>query len=61
MTSNNAFILCTLKRILKLVIQQQMHYLLHLERFNFTQEITYRSLLHVSVFDHPQGACMEPG
>jgi hypothetical protein len=25
---------------LKLVIYQQMHYLLHLERFNFTQEIT---------------------
>jgi hypothetical protein len=25
---------------LKLVIYQQMHYLLHLERFNFTQKIT---------------------
>jgi hypothetical protein len=25
---------------LKLVIYQQMHYLLHLERFNITQEIT---------------------
>jgi hypothetical protein len=25
---------------IKLVIHQQMHYLLHLERFNFTQEIT---------------------
>jgi hypothetical protein len=26
--------------ILKLAIYQQMHYLGHLERFNFTQEIT---------------------
>jgi hypothetical protein len=30
----------TLEVNIKLVIYQQMHYLLHLERFNFTQEIT---------------------
>ena len=35
--------------------------LLNLEKFNFTLEYTQLSLLHVSVFDHPQGPCTEPG
>ena len=39
---------------------QQMHFLLNLEKFKFTLKYTYSSLLHVSVFGHPQGACTEP-
>jgi len=44
-----------------LFIHQQLHFLLNLETFKFTLEYTWLSPLHVSVFDHPQGACTEPG
>ena len=39
-----------------LFTHQQMHFLLNLEKFKFTLRYTQLSLLHVSVFDHPQGA-----
>jgi len=37
-----------------------MHFLLNLEKFKFILKYTYLSLLHVSVFEHPQGACTDP-
>jgi hypothetical protein len=40
---------------------QQMHYLLNLEKFKIYTRIHTVSLLHVSVYDHHQGACTEPG
>jgi hypothetical protein len=40
---------------------QQMHYLLNLESLKFTLQYTQILLLHVSVYDHLQGACTEPG
>jgi len=40
---------------------QQMHYLLNLERFKFTLKYKQMLLLHVSVYDHHQRACTEPG
>ena len=40
---------------------QQMHYLLNLESLKFTLKYTQMSLLRVSVYDHHQGACTEPG
>jgi len=36
-------------------------FLLNLEKFKFAWKYTQLSLLPVSVFDHPQGACTEPG
>jgi hypothetical protein len=50
---------CILKSTL--FTHQQMHYLLNLKGLKFTLEFTQISLLHVSVFDHHQGACTEPG
>jgi len=39
---------------------QQMHYLLNMGSLKFTSKYTQISPLHVSVYDHHQGACAEP-
>jgi len=44
-----------------LFTHQQLHFLLNLEKFKFTLEYTQLSLLHVSVFNHPEGACTDSG
>jgi len=58
----NNFYHCTMHYgIYILLIHQQLHFLLNLKKFKFTLEYTQLSLIHVSVFDHSQGACTEPG
>ena len=47
--------------IYTLFTQKQMHFYSTWKSLKFTLKYTSISLLHVSVFGHPQGACTEPG
>jgi len=40
---------------------QQMHFFILKHTIKFTLKYTKISLLHISVFEHHQGACTEPG
>jgi len=60
--SLNNFYLCNVHFLIYILFtHQQMYFLFNLEKFKFIIKYTLLSLLHVSVFDHPQGACTEPG